>query len=289
MLTLFGPQALGRALLVVYLLGGGTVDGNASDSEAVTWVKESDPADEPLRAMGVMLFAEAGAQLSAARLPEANDPRLPLVEALQWLHAQPRTDGRVAAALLRLREIEEAGDPVLAPVAGFFHARVLQLHVSPVQVDAAVAQYERLYRRHPSHPLAQMGLVKRGMIRLFAAVPGPEREAVYRELEAVVGRMHDRTARRDMHALIGHAALLEGSQDERARRHLVAALESGVPESSVRYRGYLLRVAELALRGGDNAQARRFYQKFLDEYPRDIRRQEVEERLAGMTTTGDGL
>jgi hypothetical protein len=245
--------------------------GLAAHAEA-----ERPPLEAGLRELGQLLFADAAATLAA--VPPGGDGEVaawrPVARALVLLNAPPRTAAKLTEAEALLRAGYSEGDERVAPVAGYYLARMRRGTMEEVTLMAEVRS------RWPTHPLAEMGVVKAGMSRVFAAEDAPAREKVLVELEGEVAGLTDRVARRELHALIGHATLVTGGDARRALRHLLAAVEAGVPESSMRFRGYIIRIAELARELGETALAREYYERFQELFPRDDRQQVVRERLA---------
>ncbi len=257
---------------------------------AVGWVglvapgrAERTGLETGLRELGQSLFADAERTFGRVLRAEAEGgvPQewLPVARALALINAPPRTAAKRAEAEALLRAAYTGDDERVAPVAGYYLARLRR----GTAEEAALLQ--ELRRRWPDHPLAQLGVVKAGMARTFAAPDATARRAVLAELEAEVAALTDRTARRELHAFIGHAALLTGGDERRAMTHLMAAVEAGVPESSMRYRGYLIRIAELARTTGEVAVAREYYERFQRLFPRDDRQQVVRERLEELADT----
>lgn len=250
---------------------------------AVGWVgsvasgrAEPDTLEAGLRELGQSLFADAArtlAQVPAAETGGTAEVWRPVARALALLNAPPRTAAKRAEAEALLREAYRGGDERVGPVAGYYLAR---LRRGTAEEAALLAEVRG---RWPTHPLAEMGVVKAGMARVFAAPDASARGVALGELEAEVAGLTDRVARRELHAFIGHAALLTGGDERRALHHLQAAVEAGVPESSMRYRGYIIRIAELARGLGEAAVARDYYERFQRLFPRDDRQQVVRERL----------
>lgn len=242
-----------------------------------------------LRELGQSLFSDAERTLGRVSREESKVGEaaewLPVARALALINAPPRTSAKRAEAEGLLRAAYEGGDERVAPVAGYYLAR---LRRGTAEEAALLADVRR---RWPAHPLAELGVVKAGMARVYAAPDETARRAVLDGLEEEVTGLTNAMAKRELHAFIGHAALLTGGDERRALRHLVAAVKAGVPESSMRFRGYVIRIAELARSLGEVELAREYYERFQRQFPRDDRQQVVKERLAelaDMPSSGKG-
>lgn len=232
-----------------------------------------------LRQMAVLLFSDA--EVSLGRIPAAEraSPLGWTVEAMTLLQSQPRTEGKIDEAARLLERAWEEGGPAVAPVAGYFRARVPQAHAAVADAALAMRYFEELAERYPEHPLAEMGRVRHAALHLSLAESRADVAARIEHLERESAPFLDAAARRDFHSLLGHALLLHELDAAGALRHLLAAIDAGVPESSVRYRGYVIRIAELARVTGEAETAREYYNRFLEEFPRDDRRHMIEQRL----------
>lgn len=235
-----------------------------------------------LERLSILLFSDAEAALRQIPAEVRETPAGWTTAALVLLQSQPRTTRKILEAEALLERAWNGGEGELAPIAGYTRARIPQIHREIPDPAEAMSRFEELSARFPRHPLAEMGRVKHASLYLSLSSDRGELRQRIAELAETVGEYTDSTARRDLHSLLGHALLLAEIDAGGALRHLLAAFEEGIPESSVRYRGYLVRIAELARVEGETVIARAFYEKFLDAFPRDDRRLIITKRLEAL-------
>lgn len=196
--------------------------------------------------------------VEALRSPETSAPETRLIrdELEAVVAAAPDAEAGITARYLlgRLRQLEaDVGEP---------------------------PEFTALLERHPGHPLAQLARVKVILWRLYAvdATPPAERLAAAEQMGAELTLP---AMRGDFHLAMGEAYLFHGDRQAPALRHLRAAEQLGIPGAATRA-NVLVQIGELARLTGDRAGARRSYQAFLTEYPRDLRQQIVRDRLAAL-------
>jgi tetratricopeptide (TPR) repeat protein len=195
-----------------------------------------------------------------------------LGEAIALLNVQPKTSGNIerAAELLdRLRGADEIGI-----AATYYLARLEQIHRFRPNPQRALALYAELFRQHPHHPLAQSGVVKAALMRLYGG------DADFAEIEASGRQLTIPEAVRDFHLALADAAGRLNLPAEKQLEHLLVVERVGVAKRKTAADLYV-RIAELARESGRAELARQFYGKFLAEFPNDQRVRLVKERLAG--------
>lgn len=219
------------------------------------------------------------ARIALQRLPAgASDPReRTLAGVVLVLARPPLPEGQWAGLDQALAEIA-TGEDDLAAQALYLRARLRQVHVARPDHGQAVEFYRELARRRPGSHWAQLGLVKLGLIWLYA-LPEPADPAV--RLAAVAELLPDITEpalRRDLHLQLGWAGLFHGRPLTEVLPHLIAADDVG-GFLGITAEDLVLQIGELSLRAGRRDQARQYLERFLRDYPTTIRRYNVQQRL----------
>jgi hypothetical protein len=195
-------------------------------------------------------------------------------EQLAWAAAQisvqPATDDHMRAAERVLERLAQ-GDDELAAAATYLRARVYQLHLAQPDFPRAAELYRELAARQPASHWAQLGLVKLAMLKLYvlpdAAVAGTDRLA---PAEALLAQIHEHRLQRDLHLQIGQAGVVFKLPLARLLPHLVAADRIG-GISGTAHEDLIVQVTVLSLRAGLAAQAREYGERYLREYPTNVR------------------
>lgn len=202
------------------------------------------------------------------------DAEPPLLAVAASLQQEPLTaDGRQRTADELRALIANNPDTEDAISARYLQGRLQQLNgeaEEPVEFLELIALY-------PEHPFAQLARLKLIMRRLYA-IDGPPAEMRLAAAETLGVEIKLPALACDFHLLMGDAYLFFDDQQAPALRHLAAAERLGIPSSATRAT-VLVQIGELARLTGNRELARRSYQRFLDEFPRDIRRQIVQDRL----------
>lgn len=214
-------------------------------------------------------------------LPNGGDSR---AERLAWAAAQlgdqPVTDGKLREAERVLTELA-AGDDVLASEAAYLRARLYQLHFATPDNARAATLYRELAERWPHSHWAQLGLVKLALMEMYL-LPGTASEVDrIAAAERLLDRIEDPLLRRDLQLQIGMAGIALRAPIARYLPHLVAAARFGGINGSAR-EDILVQIGVLSAKIGAWAQAREFFERYLEEFPRNGRAYAVRERLAAV-------
>ena len=205
--------------------------------------------------------------------------------ALMLLNKQPKTDGNLDKAAGLFEQISESGDDDLAMLAGYFRARIEQVHRRTQNPGKAVELFTKLIERHPEHPFAQFAAVKRSMIDIYDDSPIESKRQRLAALEIAADGMTHPPAKRDMQLLIADSYVRLFQDDGQALKHLLEADAIGITRAKPRADVWL-RIAELARLLGKNDVAAIYYRKFLKEFQRDNRHYTIEERLKELGAKG---
>jgi len=260
-LVLPGPRPLRFLVPSLLLLPWLAVSGQTSSEVDKAW---ADLADS--RPRNVIRDLD-GKQA----LPEA---RLALAAA--WISDQPATDGNMRKAEGILNDLAQGQDETAAEAA-YLCGRLYQLHYSTPDYAKAAQIYRALADRQPQSHWAQLGLVKLGMLEIYA----PEGAAPADRLAAAEGllpRIHEPALVRDLNLEIGLAGVVLRQPLGRVLPHLIAADRIGGLSSSSR-EDLIIQIGELSLRAGLLPQAREYFQRYQREYPIERRSYAVQMAL----------
>lgn len=172
-----------------------------------------------------------------------------------------------------------AGKDEIAARALYLQARMHQIQKTPPDYGRAEALYRELARRWPGSHWAQLGFVKLALVKLYALAAPADARARLAGVEPLLAAITEPALRRDLELQIGWAGLAYDLPYEEVLPHLMAADRIGgllgiTPEDLV------LQIGELSFRAGHPAQAKRYFERFLAEFPTNTRRYNVQQRLA---------
>jgi tetratricopeptide (TPR) repeat protein len=196
--------------------------------------------------------------------------------------AQPSSDANLREAEAVLVELENGSDD-LAAEAGYLRARIYQLHLSEPDFAKAAQLYTELANRRPGSHWAQLGLVKLGLLKLYvlpdSTNPKADRLAAAEELLA---RIQEPLLRRDLDLQIGQAGIALHQPQARFLPHLIAAEQAGGLSGNAR-EDLIVQIGVLSERAGDWARAREYFERYLADYPTNVRAYTIRQKLAEVT------
>jgi hypothetical protein len=253
------------ALLWLGLAGAGLGALRAGEDVAAAW-----------ELVGRHLANDALAGLQAKRAPGGRE--VAFAEAVVRMDSQPVTEAGLKQVEAQLAELAHGSDEI-AEASAYLIGRLHQAHFFAPDYGRAARQYEQLAADHPASYWAQLGLVKLALLQLFLLPEPREPAARVAAAEALLPRVTVPDLRRDLHIVIGRAALFHDQPMDPVLAHLLAAdAIGGLTEFK---RGELqLQIAELSRRAGHWEQAREFFQRFIDENDVDGRVYTVKAKLA---------
>jgi len=200
-------------------------------------------------------------------------------EALMLLNVQPKTAGNINRARELFITIESAGiEDDFAIQALYYTGRIFQTHQRVTDYENAARFFLRAIERAPDHAFGQLAVVKLANVWLYEPVPKSVKLERYGKLRELGENLTFRPARRDFNYVMGVACLCFDISEERAIEHLKDLEQVGLHQPRSLSSLYA-RIGETARKIGDNATAREYFQKFLDEFPRELRTQLVRDRL----------
>ncbi len=200
--------------------------------------------------------------------------------AISLLSVQPRTDGNIATATQLLEALRaESPNDEEGIGATYYLARIQQLHSSAPDRPAAVAAYRELLAAHPGNHYAEMAAPKLAVLLLYDDVPRDEWERRVAEIETLIPRLTATEAVRDTRLVLAGALIRLRRDHARAYPLVTACLEANLVTRLPHLNALLLQAAESARQLGNTPAAITYYRRFLGEFPRDIRADEVHRRL----------
>ena len=191
--------------------------------------------------------------------------RPPLSES-DWLRIEPM--------LAQLAQ----GEDEIAAQALYLQARMHQVQKLVPDYPRAEALYDELARRWPESHWTQLGYVKLGITKLYAADDAADPRARIEAAEALLAKLTEPALRRDLQLQSGWAALEYDLPLEDVLPHLIAADSIGgfmgiTPED------LLIQIGELSFRAGHLEQAQRYLRRLVAEFPTSTRIYNVRQRL----------
>lgn len=226
---------------------------------------------------------------AAAQTVRASDREARLGEALALLGTQPRTDANIARAgelLAALRTENANDDPGIA--AAYYAARITQLHAPEPDARAAMLAYRALIASHPSSHYAQLAAPKLAILLLYDDVPPAEWPRRAAEAEALLAHITAPEAVRDLQLILADAYLRLRHDHARALPLLERCLADALPLRSAHLDTVLIAAAESARALGRKSEAVAYYGRYLAEFPRNVKADEIRRRIADLTAGGTG-
>ena len=176
------------------------------------------------------------------------------------------------------------GNDAAARAALYFLGRIAQLYARPADPALAAQYYRQLIARGLDDYWSRNAVVKLALLELFSLPQPGGREARLARAELLLADTTDALARRDLHLVLAEVLLRWHASDERALSHLEAAEQIGGLDDTTRA-DVLVQIGELARLRGDTLTARRHYDLFLREYPRERRTYFVRQRRDSLAPT----
>jgi len=200
--------------------------------------------------------------------------------AVSLLGVQPRTDGTIAAAAEMFTALRaENADDDEGIGAAYYLARIQQLHRSTPDRQAAVEAYRALLAAHPDNHYAQMAAPKLAVLLLYDDVAPDEWERRVAEIGSLLPRLTTAEAVRDTRLVLAGALIRLRRDHARSYPLVTACLDANLVNRLPHLNTLLLQAAESARQLGKTSAAVAYYRRFLDDFPRDIKADEVRRRL----------
>ncbi len=265
------PRLFTLLSCVVLCLGWVRLTQAASDSTEPTLQKvwEYAATSQPIAARNILDDLEG------------IDPRTKaLADLVLDLARAPISEGdwaKIEPALGKLAQ----GEDEIAVRALYLQARMHQVHLLKPNYARAEGLYLELNERWPGSHWAQLGLVKLGLVKLFALTEPLDVGQRFAEVDALLSQIEEPTLRRDLQLQMGWAGLFHQRALDDVLPYLIEADKVGgmlgiTPED------LLIQIGELSFRAGHLAQAKSYFERFLREVSSNTKRFNVRQQLAAV-------
>jgi hypothetical protein len=239
---------------------------------------------EGWRQLSLLEAVPAQAAFDAAVATHPDDRMARLGEALALLQARSRSTAKVDQAsqiLDDLRRESPDDDPGIA--AAYYLARIEQVHRLVPNRAAAMARYRALLTEHPGHFYAQLAVAKLAILLLYDDVAPDEWNRRTVEIEALLPQLSNPEALRDTRLALATAFIRLRRDHAHAYPLIAACLEDGSVTRMPHLNALLLQAAESAHQLGRAREEISWYNRFLAEFPQDLRADEIRRRLHALT------
>jgi tetratricopeptide (TPR) repeat protein len=200
--------------------------------------------------------------------------------ALSLLQMRARTPGHIAEAGRLLATLQrENPDDDTGIGAAYYLARIAQVHSFTPDRAAAISGYRALLAAHPDHHYAQLAAPKLAILLLYDDVPPDEWDRRVRQIEALLPRLTAPEAVRDTRLTLAMAYLRLRNDPAHAYPLFSSCLGAGSITRTPRLNAVLVLAAESARQVGKPAEAAGYYARFLEEFPQDVKADEIRRRL----------
>lgn len=163
--------------------------------------------------------------------------------------------------------------------AGYFLGRWQQLYEIPANYDEALSWYRQVYEAGDDNYVAQLARLKATGVELYAPLSNePNREARIEWALLHLTYVTEPGIRVAYILVLADGLLLHGAPDELVLGYLEEAWSLGVPVPQYRAKT-LGQLGTLAHSLGRIDVARNYYEKFLYEFPNDIRTRRIRDQL----------
>ena len=258
-----------KRLLLIFIALAGAWSAQAAEL-ADGWRALADYRPE----QALKLFDAAAADPAVARAARFG-------RGVALLAKQPVDAAQLAEARRIFEELAGSGGDDAAQGARFFLARIAQHHQPQADDALAARQFEQLIAAQPDSPWAQAALSRLALLRLYALDRGAAPAARLTGAEALLAVVREPQAESDLRSALAEAIFYYKLPVARALPHLLAVERLGKVDAVTRA-DVLVQIAEVSVLTGDKAQARVFYAKLLQEFPRDQRHTMVQEKLKAL-------
>ncbi|MFI5336865.1 MAG: tol-pal system YbgF family protein [Opitutales bacterium] len=238
----------------------------------------AEPADAALTKAWNALIDNRPQEVMRDLGDRATGRQTQLARGAAWMSLQPETDGNMRQAE-KIFAALATGDDNVAAEATYLQARLLQIHYQQPDYAGAARIFTALARRQPQSHWAQLGLVKLALLKLYVLPESTEPVADrLAPAEALLSQISEPALQRDLQLQIGQAGVVLKQPPRRFIPHLVAADRIGGITGTAR-EDLVVQIGELSLRAGLLEQSKEYFERYLKEYPDNLRAYAVARRL----------
>jgi tetratricopeptide (TPR) repeat protein len=184
-----------------------------------------------------------------------------------------------------LRSEDPDDDPGIA--ASYYLARLSQHDSQAPDPQVAIATYRRLLSLHPGHPIAELSAAKLAILLLYDDSTPTELTARIDELYALILTLQQSSSQRDTRLILAEALLRLNHDHARAYPLIVYCIERELIRRPKRLQSLLLQAGESARKLGYLNEAAHYYSRYVEEFPRNNRADEVRRRLNALQAKGE--
>ena len=217
------------------------------------------------------------ASIRLDRIKDAPTREQAFAQAVVAVDYQPVTQDRLREAEATFATLAR-GDDEIANAAAYMQARLYQVHFQQPDFARAAELYRALAEKRPASHWAQLGLVKLGLLLLYA-LPEPSTPAArIGAATALLARIHEEKLQRDLHLQIARAGTFYEQPLDTVLPHLIEVNRIGglvgqAPEDLA------LELGELSFRAGHYEQSRSYFEAYLRDFIPNLRAMTVRRRL----------
>lgn len=205
--------------------------------------------------------------------------------ALATFTIQPHTSARREEAQRLLADlIEENPDDDYGIAATYYRTRLSTEGSPPADTLTTINAYRQLLHEHPGNPIAELAAPKLAILLLYADVTAELWEAHVAEITALLPQLVSPATQRDTRLALADALLRLHSDHARALPLIAYCLDRDLIVRPPRRGNLLLQAAESARLLHQPQEATRYYRRYLEEYPREFRTDEITRRLQALET-----
>jgi hypothetical protein len=272
-----------RWLLALLPLAAG-VPASATSADGAAAASAATSASEVAAAWDLlerMLYQDAAPAFDRLRAAPDASPAVQLGHAVSLLFRQPRTRANLSSAETTLQELARSADLRWGLLARYYLARFDHVHAFEPDLERAEARYGELWREFPGTELGQRAFLHAAILAQHQPAGPEDKRRQLEALDRAATGLTEPSLRRIYHFHAGEAWQRWLGEPSRAYDHYRSASEGGLTRLDDQA-NLLVRLAELAVALDEPAEARRWHEEFLREFPRDPRAHLLRQRLEGM-------
>ncbi len=205
--------------------------------------------------------------------------------ALALFNSQPHTEAKLHTASEQLTQLQsENPNDDTGIAAAFYLIRIRQIKNFPGATAECVADYRALLTQHPGNPIAEMAAPKLAILLLYSKVTDEIWNDRAEEIASIIPQLKSSNSQRDTRLVLAQALLKLRSDHARALPLIDYCLQHDLVVRPPRKGNLVLQAAESARILGHDETAQKYYRTFIEEFPFDLKTDEVRRRLAQLET-----
>jgi len=202
-------------------------------------------------------------------------------QGVSLLVKQPVSQAQVDGVRRTFTALADGGADDTAWGARYFLGRIAEYYQEQPDAGEAARQFRQLIAVGRDSAWGQTALTRLAILQIYAIDAGQTPAARIAGAEKLLAAARGAPAESDLSLVLADAIFFYRLPAAEALPHLLVAEKLGQLDGPTRA-DVLVQIAEVSSLGGDIAQAKAFYDKFLDEFPRDQRHYMVGQKLAAL-------